>query len=80
MMAPFRVGGFRPVRDDAQVVYADAGYQGIAKRAGVIGDQHLVGIQWRVAARKGVVKNLPVHDQQIESRKASVRARVGIRS
>ena len=64
------------VRADDQVVYADAGYQGIAKQAEVIGDEHLSTVEWRVAARKGMLRTMPVHDQQIESRKASVRAKV----
>ena len=34
------------------------------------------GIQWRVAARKGVVKTMPAPDREVESRKASVRAKV----
>ena len=64
------------VRGDDHVVYADAGYTGIGKRAEVVGDEHLAGVEWRVAARHGVVKTMPVHDQQIESRKASIRAKV----
>lgn len=64
------------VRPDDEVVYADAGYQGIAKRPDIVTDEHLSGVQWRVAARKTLLKAMPSHDQRIESRKASIRAKV----
>jgi IS5 family transposase len=64
------------VRADDEVVYCDAGYQGAEKRPEVIAQEHLAQIQWRVAARKGVVKTMTEHDRAIESRKASVRAKV----
>jgi len=64
------------VRPDDQIVYCDAGYQGIDKRADIITDGHLSTVEWRVAARKGRLKAMPAADQQIESRKASVRAKV----
>lgn len=64
------------VRADDQVVYADAGYQGVDKRAEVIADDHLSQVEWRVAARKGALKQMHPHEQAIESRKASVRAKV----
>ncbi len=64
------------IRPDDRVVYADAGYQGVERRPEIIGDASLAGIQWRVAARKGVLKTLPEHDRGVESRKASVRAKV----
>ena len=64
------------VRPDDEVVYADAGYQGIAKRPDIVTDEHLSGVQWRVAARKTLLKAMPAHDQRIESRKASIRAKV----
>jgi IS5 family transposase len=41
------------VRADDDVVYADAGYQGVQQRPEVTGDEHLAGVQFRVAARKG---------------------------
>jgi IS5 family transposase len=66
----------RLVRADDQVVYADAGYQGVEKRADIADDPHLSTVTWRVAARKGVLKTMPAPDRQIESRKASVRAKV----
>ena len=64
------------VRDDDQVVYADAGYQGVEKRPEIVGDEHLSTVEWRVAARKGVRKQMHPHEQHLESRKASVRAKV----
>ena len=64
------------VRADDQVVYADAGYQGAAKRPEIVGDEHLAGVEWRIAARKGVLKAMHPHEQLLESRKASVRAKV----
>ena len=64
------------VRGDDRVVYTDAGYQGIHKRPEVIDDPHLRTVEWRVAARKGVLKEMHDHDRAVESRKAGVRARV----
>lgn len=64
------------VRDDDRVAYADAGYQGIAKRADIATDSHLSTVEFRVAARKGILKQMPAHDRAIESRKAAIRARV----
>ena len=64
------------VRDDDEVVYADAGYQGVERRREVAENEHLSGVEWRVAARKGWLKTMPEHDQHLESRKASVRAKV----
>jgi transposase, IS5 family len=64
------------VRDDDEVVYADAGYQGVQRRREVAENEHLSGVEWRVAARKGWLKTMPEHDRHLESRKASVRAKV----
>jgi IS5 family transposase len=64
------------VRDDDHVVYADAGYQGIDKRVEVTGDAHLSTVEFKVAARKQKIKAMPVFDQGIESRKASIRSKV----
>jgi IS5 family transposase len=64
------------VRGDDEVVYADAGYQGIARRPEITGDQHLSRVQWRVAARKGKLASMPAYDRHLESRQASVRAKV----
>jgi len=66
----------RLVRGDDEVVYCDAGYQGAARRPEIAGDERLSQIEWRVAARKGVLKMMTGHDREIESRKASVRAKV----
>ena len=64
------------VRDDDEVVYTDAGYQGAEKRSEIVGDEHLSKVEWRIAARKGVLKTMPEHDRALELRKASVRAKV----
>lgn len=64
------------VREDDEVVYADAGYQGVEKRPEVAKDEHLAGVEFRVAARKGRLKNMAGPDRAAESRKASVRAKV----
>ena len=64
------------VREDDEVVYADAGYQGIHKRPEVTEDPHLSKVEWRIAARKGVLRAMHEHDRKVESRKAGVRARV----
>jgi transposase, IS5 family len=64
------------VRADDEVVYADAGYQGAAKRPEIVGDAQLSKATWRIAARKGVLKTMAGPDRQVESRKASVRAKV----
>ena len=60
------------VRGDDGVVSADAGYKGAEKRPEIAGDERLSGIEWRVAARKGVLKMMPEPDRRAESRKASV--------
>ncbi len=64
------------VRGDDEVAYADAGYQGVDKRPELAGDEHLAGIQWRIAARKGKLAAMAAPERDIESRKASVRAKV----
>ena len=64
------------VRADDEVVYADAGYQGAQKRPEIAGDEHLSRVEWRVAARKGVLKTMAEPRPCVESRKASVRAKV----
>ena len=64
------------VRPDDEVVYTDAGYQGAQKRPDIAGDAHLSKVEFRVAARKGTLKAMTVHDRAVESRKASVRAKV----
>jgi IS5 family transposase len=64
------------VRDDDEVVYVDAGYQGAEKRPEIASDEHLSQVEWRVAARKGRLSSMAAHDRATESRKASVRAKV----
>jgi IS5 family transposase len=64
------------VRGDDEVVYCDAGYQGAPRRPEIAQDEHLSKVEWRVAARKGVLKTMTEHDRALESRKAAVRAKV----
>ena len=64
------------VRPDDRVVYADAGYQGIADRGEVASDAHLAGVDFRVAVKKSKIASMPLFDQRLESRKASIRSRV----
>jgi len=64
------------IRDDDEVVYTDAGYQGVEKRPEVAEDEHLAGVEFRVAARKGKLQAMAVADRAAETRKASVRAKV----
>lgn len=64
------------VRQDDEVVYTDAGYQGAEKRPAVTGDEALSRVEWRVAARKGVLKTMAEPDRAAQSRQASVRAKV----
>lgn len=52
------------------------GYQGAHKRPEIVEDEHLSQVQWRVAARKGVLRTMTGHDRAVETRKASVRAKV----
>jgi len=64
------------VRADDEVVYCDAGYQGAQKRPEFTGEEQLSRIEWRIAARKGELKTMAEHDRAVESRKASVKAKV----
>jgi len=64
------------VRADDEVVYTDAGYQGVDKRKEITDDEHLSRVRWRVAPRKGTLKAMPAHDRAVASRQASVRAKV----
>ncbi len=64
------------IRADDEVVYTDAGYQGVEKRPEVATDEHLAGVEFRVAARKGKLQAMAVPDRVAETRKASVRAKV----
>ena len=62
------------VRPDDEVIYADAGYQGAARRPEL--EENLSSVQWRIAARKGVLKMMTEYDRALESRQASTRAKV----
>jgi IS5 family transposase len=64
------------VRDDDEVVYTDAGYQGVDKRPEVTGDEHLSTVEFRVAARKAKLAAMAGPDRVGQSRQAGVRAKV----
>ena len=64
------------VRPDDEVVYADAGYQGVEKRPVVAASEDLSGIEWRIAARKGALRAMPAQDRAIASTQAGVRGKV----
>ncbi|HEX3823103.1 MAG TPA: IS5 family transposase [Mycobacteriales bacterium] len=67
------------VRADDELVYADAGYQGAAKRPEITGDEHLSKVEWRVAARKGRLASMPTtvrlsHVRRLCARRPSIRS------
>jgi transposase, IS5 family len=64
------------VRTDDEVVYTDAGYQGVEKRPEIAGNEHLSRVEFRVAARKSRLVKMAEQDRQAESRQAGVRAKV----
>lgn len=64
------------VRDDDEVVYADAGYQGAHALPGKDGLERVDGVEFRVATRKSVLRTLPEHDRQVASRQAGAGPRL----
>ena len=67
------------VREGDSFCYCDSGYTGVAKRPEVVGDDALSGIDWVVSRKPSSVKSLGSagdFERGIESRKASVRAKV----
>jgi transposase, IS5 family len=66
----------RLVRDDDEVGYVDAGYQGAEKRPEIADHEHRAKIEWRVAARKSKLKTMADPDRAEQSRQAAVRAKV----
>ncbi|WP_415107540.1 IS5 family transposase [Micropruina sp.] len=64
------------IRDDDEVGYADAGYRGVEKRPEIIEDEHLSTVEFRVGISKGRLNGMHPIDRRIESRKASIRAKV----
>jgi IS5 family transposase len=64
------------IRDHDEVVYADAGYQGIGKRPEVTRDGDLSGVTFRVAVRKGVLKTMPAPDRVFQAQQSGVRVKV----
>jgi len=47
------------IRPDDQVVYADAGYQGVVDRDEIVGSQHLAGVDFRATAKKSKIAAMP---------------------
>lgn len=66
----------RLVRPDDEVVYADAGYQGVQRRPEIGEHEQRGRIQWRIAARKGKLRTMAGPDRAEQSRQAGVRAKV----
>ena len=69
------------IREDDEVVYGDAGYRGIEKRDEIERDEHLKGVEWRIAKRPGKIKEMKqaFHrwcDVKEEYLKAKVRSKV----
>lgn len=64
------------VRADDEVVYADAGYQGVQRRPDVTAGEDLSRVEWRIAARKGALRAMTGPDRAIASAQAGVRAKV----
>ena len=69
------------IREDDEVVYGDAGYQGIGKREEIASDPQKSQIEFRINNRPGKMKKMPegfarVFEEDQEHRKSSVRAKV----
>src|SRR5699024_9178613 len=46
------------------------------KRPEITGDEHLKDVEWKVAARKGVLKTMHPTDRAAQARQAGIRAKV----
>jgi IS5 family transposase len=73
--------GAKLIREDDEVVYGDAGYQGMEKREEIRTDAKKSKIDYRINERRGKVKHLPegiarTVEQERERRKSSVRSKV----
>lgn len=64
------------IRDDDEVVWADAGYLGVGKRPEIRSDEHLASVEFRVAPRKKQVEAMGLFEQGLLRRQAGVRAKV----
>lgn len=69
------------VREDDEVVYADAGYQGVQKRPEIKADAQLSKVDYRVMKRPGRKKAQPHYDginweKKIEHERSSIRCHV----
>jgi len=62
------------LRDDDEICSGDNGYAGLGEREEIKSDSQKSKIEYRIAVRRKTVKN--IIDKGIESRKASVRAKV----
>lgn len=63
-------------REDDEVVWGDSGYQGVDKRPEVTGGQLGSRRKWRVSAPKRKLKTMHPHDRAVQTRQASMRAKV----
>lgn len=67
------------VREDDVFCYGDSGYTGIGKREEIASDAHLSSMEWKIALRPSMVRELRDSDNwshRMETRKASVRSKV----
>jgi len=70
----------RLVREDDEVGFVDAGYQGAEKRPEIADDEHRSKIEWRIAARKAKLKSMPPmtgtwsHARPRSGRRSSIRS------
>lgn len=73
--------GHNLIREDDEVVYADAGYRGIDKRDEIEQEEHLKNVEWRIGKGPGKIKEMrqAIHrwcDVKEEYLKAKVRSTV----
>jgi IS5 family transposase len=73
--------GAKLIREDDEVVYGDAGYQGMEKREEIRTDAKKSKINYRINERRGKVNRLPegvarTVEQERERRKSSIRSKV----
>ena len=68
------------IREDDEVVYGDSGYLGLEKREGIVSDEHLSSIEYRINRRPSSLQKVSDSsidwDRVIEHAKSSVRCKV----